>query len=37
VVKIEQRDVPASLLNVRGDYKELKPAVTSPPQSKASP
>jgi hypothetical protein len=26
VVKIEQRDVPASWLNVRGDYKEVTPA-----------
>lgn len=36
IVKIDQRDVPASWLNVRADYKELKaaPAAGKPPQSK---
>jgi len=36
IVKIDQRDVPASWLNVRVDYKELKavPAAGKPPQSK---
>ena len=36
VVKIEQRDVPATLLNVGGDYKEMKatPAAKLPAQSK---
>ena len=36
IVKIDQRDVPASWLNVRADYRELKaaPAAGKPPQSK---
>ena len=36
IVKIDQRDVPASWLNVRVDYRELKtaPAAGKPPQSK---
>lgn len=37
IVKIDQRDVPASWLNVRADYRELHPAPAGagkPPQSK---
>jgi hypothetical protein len=40
VVKIEQRDVPASMLGVSNKYKQVKPAVVTaqrPPQSKTSP
>jgi hypothetical protein len=43
VVKIEQRDVPESLLKVRNDYKEVtapgarRPPVSSPPPDRSTP